>query len=91
MKPARTRHCSVCDRCVFNYEHHCPFVNNCIGLENHRYYLLFLIYNIVAQAHMLVSIVAIKSNHVFEQNKSLLYTIAGIDVVVGFFMTILCF
>ena len=39
---------------------------------------------------MLVSIFAIKNTHVFEQNKPLLYTLAGIDVVVGFFMSFLC-
>ncbi|XP_028619945.1 palmitoyltransferase ZDHHC16-like isoform X2 [Grammomys surdaster] len=28
-KPARTHHCSICNRCVLMMDHHCPGLNNC--------------------------------------------------------------
>ena len=42
VKPLRTHHCSLCGVCVIKMDHHCPWINNCIGQNNQRYFLLFL-------------------------------------------------
>ena len=33
IKPLRSRHCDVCRRCVGVYDHHCPWINNCVGMR----------------------------------------------------------
>lgn len=40
---ADSRHCYTCNQCVERYDHHCQWVNNCIGVGNHSYFYLFII------------------------------------------------
>lgn len=47
IKPDRSHHCSECKRCILKMDHHCPWINNCVGWKNYKLFLLFLWYTIL--------------------------------------------
>ncbi|CAD8057689.1 unnamed protein product [Paramecium sonneborni] len=43
-KPSRAHHCSQCKQCVFRMDHHCMWLNICIGLKNYKYFFMLIFY-----------------------------------------------
>ena len=36
-----TKHCRACDKCVLHFDHHCKWLNNCVGSKNyHSFFIL---------------------------------------------------
>ena len=54
-----TVHCMTCGKCVEGFDHHCSFVNNCVGFRNHGPFLTFLI---------------VSAFYLFAQVNTILYT-----------------
>ena len=39
----RSRHCSICNKCVERFDHHCPWINGCVGTANHGLFVIFIL------------------------------------------------
>ena len=47
-KPLRSKHCRDCGYCIARMDHHCVWLDGCVGLQNHGRFLIFLVLHIVS-------------------------------------------
>jgi len=63
-KAPRAHHCKSCKRCTMKMDHHCPWINNCVGHYNHKSFTLFLMSVVVGCTHLSVMMTMCVLDHV---------------------------
>lgn len=54
-KPDRAHHCRVCKSCILRMDHHCPWIANCVGFRNYKYFFLVVVYATLTSLFVVVT------------------------------------
>lgn len=58
LKPQRAHHCRACKKCVLRMDHHCLWINNCVGYGNYKSFFVLVLYASIASLYSTVIIFA---------------------------------
>uniref|UniRef100_A0A8C8STU2 Palmitoyltransferase n=1 Tax=Pelusios castaneus TaxID=367368 RepID=A0A8C8STU2_9SAUR len=62
-KPLRSMHCIACNSCIAKFDQHCLWTGQCIGVGNHYYFILFLLFLTLVGAWMVYGTLLYWSEH----------------------------
>ncbi|XP_077674626.1 palmitoyltransferase ZDHHC13 [Eretmochelys imbricata] len=95
-KPLRSMHCIACNSCTAKYDQHCLWIGQCIGVGNHYYFILFLLFLTMVGVWMVYGTLLYWSEHcatTYQQDGAWTYftQIVSCSPWVLYIFTLVCF
>ncbi|KAG8936862.1 palmitoyltransferase pfa5 [Tulasnella sp. 418] len=61
IKPMRAHHCRICATCVLNFDHHCPWIGQCVGARNRKFFVNFVFWAALFTIFVAISLIIINA------------------------------
>jgi hypothetical protein len=85
-RPQRAHHCKICKKCTLKMDHHCPWIANCVGLKNQKYFYQFLFFatlgDLIGSIILIKTLIKLASNGIFNLNDKKINSVS--DIILSF-------
>ena len=51
----KAKHCSSCNKCIYSFDHHCIWLNTCVGGKNYRLFFSMLIFIVIGTLFLFIN------------------------------------
>ncbi|KAG2218250.1 hypothetical protein INT45_006251, partial [Circinella minor] len=90
-RPPRASHCRQCDNCVENEDHHCIWLNNCIGKRNYRSFFVCILTSSILCLYIIVFCLVHILTVLQENGSDLSFGYMFSKAPISFVLAIVCF
>ncbi|XP_050250059.1 probable protein S-acyltransferase 15 [Quercus robur] len=82
-KPPRAHHCRICRSCVLRMDHHCMWINNCVGYWNYKAFFVLVLYAAISSIYSTVVLISCSFQKDFSGRVPLkvFYVICGAGMI----------
>ncbi|KJP86786.1 hypothetical protein AK88_03600 [Plasmodium fragile] len=85
----RSKHCNACHKCVRTFDHHCPWINNCVAENNRASYLVYLLLEAMTLFHAIRLLSRVLLKMLFEEHGWFFAWLVVLLLVLFFFFTMI--
>jgi palmitoyltransferase len=62
----QSKHCGKCDRCADGFDHHCKWINNCVGKKNYKCFILSVVCLVINSSAVLSTVIVVLMDYTLE-------------------------
>uniref|UniRef100_A0A8C9GM21 Palmitoyltransferase n=1 Tax=Piliocolobus tephrosceles TaxID=591936 RepID=A0A8C9GM21_9PRIM len=82
-KTLRTKHCRYCDVCIDIFDHHCVYTLNCMGVDNARMFLSWILFNICFMCYNIYKNISFIFKNCSYNNVNLLFFLSFFTSIIS--------
>ena len=84
-----SRHCRACGRCVEKFDHHCMWINNCVGGKNYKIFIVMITLTFISMTIYIISALLLWAENQYQKFIPEMAVVWATSILVGIFIILI--